>query len=243
MTTVRVTSEPSVAYRDADLLVLVKPAGLATTSPDGRDCLVAIAHELDPRAPRLHPTSRLDAEVTGLVTFARTERATTRLLEARRRGDYHRRYLALASRAPEPAEGRWSWPIALDRTDKRRRVAGHGPSERHAETEYRTAGSVSGAACLHLYPHTGRTHQLRVHASKAGCPLLGDVHYGGPRRVTRADGRVVTASRVMLHCAELDLPASDPKARIRLFCEAPDDLRSVWAALGGEPSALEPPRA
>ncbi len=241
MATVRVGSEPSVAYRDADLLVLVKPAGLATTSPDGRDCLVAVAHELDPRAPRLHATSRLDAEVTGLVTFARTERATTRLLEARRRGDYHRRYLALASHGPEPVEGRWTWPISLDRSDKRKRLVGHGPSERHAETEYRTASLASGVAALHLFPHTGRTHQLRVHASKAGCPLLGDVHYGGPRRVTRSDGRVVTAARVMLHCAELDLPSSDPKARLRLVCDAPDDLRAVWAALGGEASALEPP--
>lgn len=237
----RVGSEPSVAYQDADLLVLVKPAGLATTSPSGRDCLVAMAYELDPRAPKLHATSRLDAEVTGLVTFARTERATVLLLEARRRGDYRRRYLALASRAPEPPSGRWDWPISVDRTDKRKRVAGHGPSERHAQTEYRTAGVVPGAAALHLFPHTGRTHQLRVHASRAECPLLGDVHYGGPRRVARADGRVVTATRVMLHCAELDLPSLHGAGRLHLVCDAPDDMRDVWSALGGDASALEPP--
>ena len=70
----------AIVHRDAELLVVNKPSGLPTTSPDGGDCLVARVHELDPDAPRLHPTSRLDAEVSGLVTFARTARATEALL-------------------------------------------------------------------------------------------------------------------------------------------------------------------
>src|SRR5262249_52082411 len=155
------------------------------------------ARDLDPRAPRLHPTSRLDAEVTGLVTFARTERATEALLKARRRGDYRRRYLALAAVAPEPSVGLWPWPIALDPRAPRKRIATSGERERPAETEYRTGVVLPLVTVLHLFPRTGRTHQLRVHASRAGSPLLGDVHYGGVRRVVREDGRVVTVRRVM----------------------------------------------
>src|ERR1700755_3605750 len=86
-----------VLHRDAELLVLWKPAGLPTTSPDGRGCLTELAAQLDPAAPHLHASSRLDAEVTGIVTFARTTRAIEHLLEARRSGRYERFYLGLAT--------------------------------------------------------------------------------------------------------------------------------------------------
>ena len=62
-------------YRDAHLLALYKPSGLPTTSPDGKRCLTEVASALDPQAPQLQASSRLDAEVTGLVTFARTGKA------------------------------------------------------------------------------------------------------------------------------------------------------------------------
>ncbi len=93
------SGEPSVrvAHRDAALLILEKPSGLPTTSlPGGGEALTDVAVRLDPDAPALHASSRLDAEVTGLVTFARTKAANAALLEARRRGRYGRRYLALA---------------------------------------------------------------------------------------------------------------------------------------------------
>src|SRR6266545_3893474 len=75
--------EPRVVHRDDDLLVIDKPSGLPTTSPDGVNCLASWAREHDPDAPRLHASSRLDAEVTGLVTFARTSRAIQQLTAAR----------------------------------------------------------------------------------------------------------------------------------------------------------------
>ncbi|HKP57025.1 MAG TPA: pseudouridine synthase, partial [Polyangiales bacterium] len=99
--------EPRVVFRDADLLVLDKPSGLPTTSPDGGECLAAWARAHDPDAPRMHPSSRLDAEVTGLVTLARTPRAIQQLTAARAAGQYRRFYVGLAGRSPEPPAGDW----------------------------------------------------------------------------------------------------------------------------------------
>jgi 23S rRNA pseudouridine1911/1915/1917 synthase len=236
-----------VAYRDDDLLVVIKPAGLPTTSPDGRGCLTERVQALDPRAPRLHASSRLDAEVTGLVTFARTTRAIEALLAARRAGAYGRCYVALAPRAPQPAVGAWRLGIALDRRDKRLRAWAGSPRAalgelRDAHTTFATAAERPLAAALHLRPHTGRTHQLRVHAAAAGVPLLGDVAYGGAARITAADGRVVAARRVLLHCALLELPRVGASTGERLVVRAPiaTDLLGVWESLGGEAAALVP---
>jgi 23S rRNA-/tRNA-specific pseudouridylate synthase len=250
-----------VVHRDEHLLVVLKPAGLPTTSPDGRRCLVESARALDPRAPRLHPSSRLDADVTGLVTFARTSHAIERLLAARRTGTYGRVYVGLATRAPVPAEGRWTWDIAPDRrlrTAGTDRAAPAGSERagalakasaapprgqvRHAVSDYLTVAVVPLGAALHLRPRTGRTHQLRVHCAAAGCPLLGDVAYGGPPRVVQTDGRVVALRRPMLHCALLDLPdlCGRPGERLLLRAPVPDDLGAVWSALGGEAASLVP---
>lgn len=238
-----------IAYRDDDLLVVVKPAGIPTTSPDGHDCLVELVQALDPYAPRLHATSRLDAEVTGLVTFARTTRAIEALLAARRAGTYGRCYVALAPHAPTPPAGAWTGSIAHDLRDKRLRTlagserAGH-DDVRAAATDYATAATVPLAAALHLRPRTGRTHQLRVHCAAAGLPLLGDTQYGGLARITAPDGRVVAAKRVMLHCALLVLPrvASRDDERVVVRAAIPADMRSVWSAVGGDVGVLEPER-
>jgi 23S rRNA-/tRNA-specific pseudouridylate synthase len=227
-----------VLHRDAQLLVLDKPAGLPTTSPDGRGCLVEEARRLDPDAPLLHPSSRLDAEVTGVVTFARTRAAIAALLAARAASRYERVYAAIASRAPEPADGVWDAPIAVDPRDRRlRTAAGDGdPSDaRVAKTTYAVvARTPHGPVLLALLPMTGRTHQLRVHAAAAGAPLVGDVSYEGPRRVTLPDGRVVLARRTMLHCARVAFPHPATGAPFEATSPAPADLCDVWTALGGD---------
>ena len=232
-------TEPQVVHRDADLLVIDKPSGLPTTSPDGSNCLAAWARAHDPDAEKMHPSSRLDAEVTGLVTFARTSRAIQQLTAARAASAYRRFYLGLASRAPAPGAGDWRDPIARDPKDPRRRVVADGGSP--AWSRYRTLAELPQLALLLLQPETGRTHQLRVHASRAGAPLWGDKHYGGPVRAVQADGRVQAARRVMLHCAQLILPGITSAGPITLRAPAPPDLRAFYVALGGDEALLDPP--
>lgn len=235
----------SVLHRDSELLVLFKPSGLATTSPTGENCLTEYARVLDPDASKLHASSRLDAEVTGAVTFARTPSAIAGLTSARKEGRYERFYLGLAARAPEPGQGEWSWAIDHDPRDPRRRIAlphakpGQGVA---AQTVYRSLSAQPSAALLLLLPQTGRTHQLRVHAAQAGVPLLGDRHYGGEAQRVLGDGRVLRAARVMLHCARVRLPdlAGRTAGKLTVDAPVPDDFRSLWLQLGGAAELLEP---
>lgn len=221
-----------VVHEDAHLLVLVKPSGVPTTSPGGEDSFTLRAEA--EWGCKLHPTSRLDAEVSGMVTFARTREGNDALRAARRAGTYGRGYLGLAARAPEPERGEWTRSIAIDPRDKRLRVAvdpgAKGERVQAAKTTYRVHERGRHGVALWLTPHTGRTHQLRVHAADAGHPLLGDVRYGGDKRVVLADGRVVTARRVMLHCTWLRLPSPTGET-LDLTLPWPADMDRAWQAL------------
>jgi 23S rRNA-/tRNA-specific pseudouridylate synthase len=231
---------PVVLLRTRDLVAVAKPAGIPTIADHAgaAHALVAlVAQELgvDPR--RLHPTSRLDREVSGVVFLALTAAAPERLLRARATGAYERRYVAISSQAPEPDAGRWDAPIGRAR-DPRLRAA-KGPGALGSTTRYAVCSRGSrGEALLAVAPLTGRTHQIRVHAAHAGSPLLGDRAYGGPGRLTLPNGRVLELRRVALHASRVAVPDADG-GRIVAIAPIPAELTDLWSALGGEPSAWE----
>ncbi len=231
--------EPEIIHRDDDILVVSKPPGLPTTSPgrDDRSLVHWVSNRFAPLRP--HATSRLDSPVSGIVTFALTREANRHLLGARRDGRYERVYVGITLGEPSPADGRWSSPISIDPADPKHRIAGPGRGERAASTRYAVAARTAEATLLELRPDTGRTHQLRVHASHAGVPLFGDRAYGGEPRKVLPDGRVVTARRVMLHCARVAFPARSGGDPIELVAPVLADMRAVWAELGGPEEALQ----
>jgi 23S rRNA-/tRNA-specific pseudouridylate synthase len=235
--------DPRIVYRDEQLLVIDKPVGIATTQPEGGASLFTWAREHDPGAPALHPLSRLDLQVSGLVTFARTAHANRCAIEARQQGLLRRAYLGLCLRRPEPDEGDWQLAIGLDpKNAKHRRalaVEAEGPGIKAAHTHYRVHAAAGPLSALDLWPITGRTHQLRVHAGAAGSPLAGDVAYGGERRITLPNGRILTAGRVMLHCAAFRMPhPTRPNELFTLSLAPPADMLLLWASAGGQADAL-----
>jgi 23S rRNA pseudouridine1911/1915/1917 synthase len=231
---------PVILVRTDDLVAVDKPAGTSTIADhrgaaDALSFLVANALGLDPS--RIHPTSRLDRDVSGVVVFALTSEAAGRLAQARANGVYDRRYVAIAARAPDLAHGSWKAPIGRHRDPRLRRADGRDAVP--AETRYVTCGHVSnGPALLAVMPVTGRTHQIRVHAAHASAPLVGDRSYGGPERVTLADGRVIEPRRVALHAARVVVPGRHGTPLV-IDAPIPDELTGLWAALGGDPSAWE----
>lgn len=231
-----------VLFEHAGFVFVDKPPGVAT-EPDhaGIDASVVgrVATELAVPASELSALSRLDVGVSGVVTLARTAEARDLAAELRARGAWRRRYVAVAAAAPEPPTGRWEQSLAKPRR-------GRTPSgdERSAETRYAvaaTAGPVflparSGRiearpALLALSPVTGRTHQLRLHASGAGTPLLGDATYGGSARYVLASGAVRSLERVALHAAWVEFEVQG--RTLRVDAPPPAELEVLWRELGG----------
>jgi 23S rRNA-/tRNA-specific pseudouridylate synthase len=222
----------AVLAKTADVIAVAKPAGIPTIADHAGEAhaLVAVtAREAGVDAASLHPTSRLDRDVSGVVVFARTPRAAERIARARTEGAYSRLYVAIAARAPAESEGEWNAPIGRAKDPRHREARGRDAV--HALTKYRVVATAKGAALLALAPTTGRTHQLRVHCADAGAPLLGDRTYGGPTRLTLPSGKVFPLARIALHCARVAVLDLDLAAPI------PDDLTAIWSALGGEAEA------
>ncbi len=222
-----------VLAREGELLALAKPAGIPTIPDHGGASHSLLAHAARiaglPEA-RVHPTSRLDREVSGVVVFALSADAAARMKKARDEGAYERRYVALASRAPTPERGSWDAGIGRAKDPRKRQVDGRDATD--ARTRYAVVATAPGGqALLAVAPDTGRTHQIRVHASHAGAPLLGDRTYGGPPRLTLPGGRVLSLDRIALHCARVVACGLDVTAPV------PSELEATWASLGGDPDA------
>jgi 23S rRNA-/tRNA-specific pseudouridylate synthase len=239
---VEAAADVRILHQGDGLLVVDKPVGMPTI-PDlhGKShALVALAARAAGLPEKsLHPTSRLDRDVSGVVTFATTPAAQKLLAEARDRGTYERRYVALAATAPTPPNGTCEARIGRAKDPRHRKVDPHGEvaCSRYLSVATAKDGKVT---LLAFSPVTGRTHQLRVHASHLGAPLLGDKTYGGPTRLALGTGKILGLARIYLHCAGVRFPlAGTPSGVLSLRSEVPSALLEAWSALGGEASAWE----
>jgi 23S rRNA pseudouridine1911/1915/1917 synthase len=226
----------TILARTDDLVAVDKPAGVPTI-PDHAGAahaltfLTATALGVDPS--RLHATSRLDREVSGVVVFALTKGAAARLTSARARGEYVRRYVAIATSTPEPTSGTWDEPIGRARDPRLRKIGGRDPAP--AVTHYSACGHAPGGqTMLSVTPGTGRTHQIRVHAAHAGAPLLGDRAYGASPRIVLGGGRVLEPRRIALHALRVLVPGDSTGSVLTVLAPVPPELRDLWTALGGD---------
>jgi 23S rRNA-/tRNA-specific pseudouridylate synthase len=227
------TVEATVLAHEDDLVAADKPAGMPTIadhSGAAHTLVAAVARTLCVDPGRLHATSRLDRDVSGVVVFALTADAGERLRRAREAGAYVRRYVAIASRTPTPDCGVWDTPIGRAQDPRKRAPMGRDATD--ARSRFATVAKTPMGTLLALSPGTGRTHQLRVHASHAGAALLGDRDYGGPTRLTLAEGRVVGIRRIALHASRVTVPRS-VGAPLVVDSPVPDELVDLWEVLGG----------
>lgn len=224
------------------LVFVDKPAGLQT-EPDARhaDTLVhRIAAQLGVALERVHALSRLDTGVSGVVTLGLTSDARRMVNEWRALGRFRRRYLAIASGELAMQRGTWSESIGRG-SGNLRRIGGRNPET--AQTNFAWVASTpcferANPKQLHLFalaPKTGRTHQLRVHASAHGLPLLGDRAYGGTARLISTTGSVRGFARIALHAAWIELPLDEPR---RIVAPVPQSLFDAWRDWSGDDAAF-----
>jgi 23S rRNA pseudouridine1911/1915/1917 synthase len=179
----------SILFEDQDLLVLDKAAGMVVHPARGAPhstVVNALLHHLGSSASggeRLGLVHRLDKDTSGCLVVAKTEAALAALQAAFKARGVDKRYLALCHGHLAP-EGRLDTPYGRHPRDRTRFTARLG-SPRRAVTTWCVREAFPGATLTEVTLYTGRTHQIRVHLSELGHPLLADATYGGARREAR----------------------------------------------------------
>jgi 23S rRNA pseudouridine1911/1915/1917 synthase len=248
-----------VVYEDDDLAIVNKPAGMmvhsgagATEDARNRGTLVnALLHhfkKLSAVGGELRPgiVHRLDRATSGLMVVAKNDDAHRRLAKQFSEREVHKTYIALVHGWPKQDRG--TIQSAISRHSQRRtRMTTRGFGGREAVTHYvvkRKVDSPYGKfALLELKIETGRTHQIRVHMSSLGHPVVGDALYGAPGELKsqsnkrRAPGMpaTLTLGRNFLHSAALQLTHPRTKELLKFSRPLPNDLETLLHNLENAP--------
>jgi len=191
-----------VIYENGHLLVVNKPAGMvvhpAPGHPDGTLVNALLAYyppiaDVGPR-DRAGIVHRLDKDTSGALVVAKRQLVLEALQHQFRNREVEKTYLALVDGQVQPPEGIIEVPIGRDPTDRQRMAPV--PEGKYARTRYRVVRRFRKHTLLETHPYTGRTHQVRVHLSWLGHPVVGDADYGSRRRRLLPDRHFLHASRL-----------------------------------------------
>jgi len=264
-----------IVWLDAEVVVVDKPAGLQSVpfAEDDHDSVVqrltVLLRRIESRrGPPPRVVQRLDKDTTGLMVFARTRIAERELADQLRSHTMHRRYVGICHGAVRGAT--FDTMLVPDRGDGIRGSWRPRPGQRNAPpTAKRAITRVEPLEVVAIRPEllvspsstrrsaslvqctleTGRTHQIRIHLSEAGHPLVGEHVYAKGRDVPRlvppfVDG-VAVGLRPLLHAAELGFVHPQHGRAMRFERPLPPDAAAWWAHLQGTPGAAfatRPPR-
>lgn len=229
-----------IVYEDESLLVLTKPAGLVVHPAPGHwsgTLVNALLHHMTTHQGGLSLIGgkerpglvhRLDKDTTGILVIAKTDLAHRSLADQFKRHTISRVYEALVWGKPKSGEGTVDISIGRDRKD-RKKFSSRTTRPKESFTRYRVLQRFGRAAAqLELVPGTGRTHQLRVHLSSIGYPILGDQTYGGKKVMTVGQ---VMIPRVMLHAKKLGFVHPDHQKAMEFTAPLPLDMMMIVEAL------------
>lgn len=230
-----------VLHRDAELVIVWKPAGLlavpARSRADGHISVLSVVARIVGHP--VFPVHRIDAPTSGLMMVACTETTQDHLKAQLEAHTVERRYLAFVA-GHVPAQLTIDRPLVRDRGDGRRGVVPEGgyvpPGARPAVTHVERLEQVGRRTSLvSATLETGRTHQVRLHLESVGHPLLGDTLY--------APGPVATRSpRLALHAAVLGVDQPRTGERLRFETPLPDDLAKLQRTHTHAPTRMNPNR-
>ncbi|TYR35256.1 RluA family pseudouridine synthase [Mesorhizobium microcysteis] len=229
-------------HEDPAVFVFNKPAGLAVQGGSGvtrhvDDMLEAFRSKKGEKPRLVH---RLDRDTSGVLVVARTRLAAMKLAEAFRGRDAKKTYWALVKGVPKKREDKISTWLVKEQTidGDRMRVARHGEDGAdHAVSYYRIVDQAGQTlSWLEMEPHTGRTHQLRVHAAHIGCPIIGDPKYFEADQNWDFPGGM--QNRLHLHARRIVIPHPNGGV-IDVTAPMPPHMRQSWNLLGFDEATAE----
>ncbi|MBA4493627.1 RluA family pseudouridine synthase [Paenactinomyces guangxiensis] len=212
-------------YEDQDMMIVDKPAGVAVHPVRGNDrstLVHGILYQWEQRGFTgvVRPVHRLDRGTSGLILIAKNAYMHQLLDRQLRQRQVKRRYLAVLGTPLRETKGTITQPIGRDpRHPLRRRVTSRGEP---AITHYRVVRQNKHGSLVQAELETGRTHQIRVHFSHLGAPLLGDSLYGGD---------VSFIQRQALHSSELSLTHPLTEKNLSFSSPLPSDLKHLLGQL------------
>lgn len=210
---------PCVLFEDDDLLVVRKPAGINTHAPSphaGEGIYEWLRHR-EPRWAHLAIIHRLDKDTSGVMVFAKSQKANRSLTEQFTKRMVRKKYVLITDRKTSVDE--LTVESDLVRAGDQYRSQAGAASGNHAVTQFKRIGVDAGGVLFEARPLTGRTHQIRVQAAENGLPILGDTLYGG-----------TPAGRLFLHAQELSF--KHPTSGESVLFEVPPPFEiEAWAGL------------
>lgn len=226
-----------VLFEDNHLIAVNKPAGILSQSDRTGDTTVMdwtkayIKHRYNkPGDVFLGSIHRLDRPVSGVILFARTSKALTRMNDLFRDRKVTKKYWAVVSDQPDPIEGSLTGYIHKDAERNVSKIVPKANSNRHkgakkAQLDYRLVGRIGSNILLEVTPDTGRPHQIRVQlAEQLKTPIRGDVKYGF--HTANEDGSI------HLHSRSLSFQHPVRKEPVLITAEPPEDDQ-VWELFDG----------
>jgi tRNA pseudouridine32 synthase/23S rRNA pseudouridine746 synthase/23S rRNA pseudouridine1911/1915/1917 synthase len=221
-------------YRDGLILIIDKPAGLPVHAgpgggPNLEQCLDALRFGL-PNPPAL--AHRLDRDTSGCLVLGRHRKALRKLGLLFAGGQVEKTYWAIVQGRPAEPMGTIALPLKKlnQRTGWRMIVAEtDDPEAQQAVTDYRLLGGDGTISWLELKPRTGRTHQIRVHCTAIGCPLIGDPAYGPNATANRDAGAMLH-----LHARAISLPLYPKRDAIGAEASPPHHMLAALLRCGYE---------
>jgi 23S rRNA pseudouridine1911/1915/1917 synthase len=223
-----------ILYQDADVIVVDKPAGMVVHPAAGHaggtlvNALLHHVHDLSGIGGEKRPgiVHRLDRGTSGLMVVAKNDVAHEELARQFQDREVEKEYLALVWGIVD-AHRRIDAPIGRDPAD-RKKMSTRARRSREAVTRIVRAEKFKAVTMVQVAIHTGRTHQIRVHLSAIGHPIVGDATYGGVRRRVPGDLRAVThLDRPFLHAAHLIFKHPADGRRMEFMSDLPTDLQKV----------------
>lgn len=225
----------TIVYEDADLLLIDKPAGLVVHPAPGHpggtlvNALLYHVPDLAGIGGEIRPgiVHRLDKDTSGLLLVAKNDKAQRELQRQFKERLVHKVYLALLDGILTPRQGTIDAPIGRDPRNRQRMAVITGQESKQARpavTDYRVRAYYDGFTLVEAEPHTGRTHQIRVHFHFIGFPLVADAVYG--HRKPR-----VACPRQFLHAHILGFRRPSDGAYVEFSSPLPADLQAVLDGL------------
>lgn len=228
-----------VLYEDHDLIVISKPAGMSVHPGAGRNegtlvnALLGHCTDLSGIGGEIRPgiVHRIDKDTTGVLVAAKNDRAHQGLAHQFKEHSIKRVYLALVYGSPRTDKGRIESDIGRHPTD-RKRMSGSARRGKRAVTHWKVTGRYGQVSAVELRLETGRTHQIRVHLSEAGHPLLGDPVYGGAGRLPGLKDAQLRAlvkglGRQALHARTLGFIHPVSGEYLEFSAPLPEDMQSI----------------